>query len=243
MGDGPPAPAQPWTTQPRRAPAAVSVLSRLRPSEILGRAGERGGQAGRRALGPGCSQPRPPASLPQVPPACPAPHSPAPPPRRGGPHTRAYARRGRPGPNLPPADAGPRPGGAAQTAQEREPAAALSPGRRGGARAREARLAAQAPPAGPAPQRSASRRGSVWSPREGAGALRALPAARAGVGEAHRWPDTFPVEHGGGEAAKEAEAAVPRTPFSESGAGGQEADRRPSPRRPSAVPWWGEVTG
>ena len=85
MGDGPPAPAQPWTTQPRRAPAAVSMLSRPRPSEILGRAGERGGQAGRRALGPGCSQPRPPASLPQVPPACPAPHSPAPPPRLGGP--------------------------------------------------------------------------------------------------------------------------------------------------------------
>lgn len=117
-----------------------------------------------------------------------------------------------PGPDLPPADAGPRPGCAAQTAPEPEPAAPRSPGRRGGARARGARLGAQAPPAGPSPRRSACCRGSVWSPGAGAGASRAPRAARAGVGEAHRWPDTFPVEHGGGE---EAEAAVPRTPFSE----------------------------
>lgn len=217
MGDGPPAPAQPWTTQPRRAPAAVSVRSRPHPSEILGRAGERGNQAGRRALGPGRSQPRPLASLTQAPPAgssrlpsAPLARSrsapgkapyPRPPPAGAG---RALTYRQRtqvPGleaqPKLPGSRSPPQPAVPAGEAVLERERRGLAPGP-----ARRPRSPAQRPP----PRFS-------LVPREGGGGVAQLPAARAGEREAHRWPDTFPVEHRGGEAAKEAEAAVPRTLF------------------------------
>lgn len=247
MGDGPPAPAQPWTTQPRRAPAAVSVRSRPHPSEILGRAGERGNQAGRRALGPGRSQPRPLASLTQAPPAGSS-RLPSAPLARSrsapgkAPYPRPPPRRGRPGPDLPSADAGPRPGGAAQTAWEPEPAAARSPGRRGGARAREARLGARPRPPAPLPRAAPAAAVQSGPPGRGRGrrAAPGSPGRGAGGPQVARHFSGGTQGRGGGQGGRGGGA---QNPFSEWGAGDQEAERRPSPRRPSAVPWWGEVTG
>lgn len=95
---------------------------------------------------------------------------------REGPIPAPPPRRGRPGPDLPSADAGPRPGGAAQTAWEPEPAAARSPGRRGGARAREARLGARPRPPAPLPRAAPAAAVQSGPPGRGRG-RRAAPGS------------------------------------------------------------------
>lgn len=226
------------------APGGARCSLRALPPSSVGNIGEgrgAGNQAGRRALGPGRSA----AATPGIPHASSSrrllPALPSAPLARsrsapGKAHTRAPARRGRPGPDLPSADAGPRPGGAAQTAWEPEPAAAAVPAGEAVLRARRGAATPPGPARRPRSPRSARRRGSVWSP--GGRGRRAAPGSPGRVGEATGGPTLFRWNTGE-EAAKGRPRRRCPEPLFQSGV---RATRRlrggPAPA-PSAVPWWG----